>query len=242
MRRISVIQPDRRRGVSIARITAPGIFIGLMLLMSSCIRPNDTPPTATPGGPIMVTPPVIVTQTTPGVIDTNLSINLIRMEAFVQSYGAQPIPGSTRIWVETIYLQDLVVGIAFQNQSGLNCIGVGIGNHDGGQNSTGLPNLINVFNGGYHCVSTTTDLGVAGQWLITDSRGTPLIIFAGQAFAPNAQSVVLLYPDGTQRATPLTSGSFLFMETSLNFPSEVSIRDAADVELGRIAIPVSPQG
>lgn len=242
MRRISVIQPDRRRGVSIARITAPGIFIGLMLLISSCIRPNDTPPTATPGGPIMVTPPVIVTQTTPGVVVANPSNNLIRMEAFVQSYGAQPIPGSTRIWAETTYLQDLIVGIAFQNQSGLNCIGVGIGNHDGGQNSTGAVNLINVFNGGYHCVSTTTDLGVAGQWLVTDSRGTPLIIFAGQTFTPNAQSIVLLFPDGTEYRTPLTSSSFILLDDSLNFPSEVSIRDATDIELGRIAIPVSPQG
>ncbi len=240
MRRISVIQPDRRRGVSIARIAAPGIFIGLMLLMSGCIRPNNTPPTVTPGGPIVITPSSV--NQTPGVIATNPSNNLIRMEAFVQSYGALPIPGSTRTWAETTYLQDLIVGIAFQNQSGLACIGVGIGNHDGGQNSTGAVNLINVFNGGYHCIGSAAELGVAGQWLVTDSRGTPLIIFAGQIFSPTAQSIVLLFPDGTEYRTPLTGGSFILLDDSLNFPSAVSVRDAADLELGQIGIPVSPQG
>ncbi|MBI5928262.1 MAG: hypothetical protein HY862_03070 [Chloroflexi bacterium] len=209
--------------------------------MSGCIRPSSSSPTATPGGIIVMTPP-ISNQTTPGVVATNPSNNLIRMEAFVQSYGAQTVPGSTRVWAETTYLQDLIVGIAFVTPSNARCIGVGIGNHDGGQNATGAINLINVFNGGFHCDANPTALGVAGQWLVTDSRGTPLIILAGQVFAPNAQSVVLLYPTGTPYQTPLTSGNFIVLDDSLNFPTEVSIHDATDVEIGRIAIPVSPQG
>lgn len=235
MRRISVRQPDRRRGITFTQIAAPWIFIGLMLLLSACIRPNANNGTATPAGVIAMTPPLV--NSTPGVTVPNSSNNLIRVEAFVQSYGANTTPGSTRLLGEIPYLQDLIAGITFQNQSNLNCIGVGIGNHDGAQN------LTNVFSGGYHCMTSPTEAGVAGQWLVTDSRGTPLVIFAGQIFLSNAQSVVMLNPDGTQNSsTPLANGGFMFVVSSLNFPSEASIRDAGNVEIGRVSIPVSPQG
>lgn len=242
VRRISVPQPDRRRGIPFTRLAAPGLLISLLFLAAGCIRPAEKDnPTATPGG-ILIPSPIVQTPLTPGPITSDGSNNLIRMEAFVQSYGAQPVPGSTRVWVETTYLQDLIVGIVFQNPSGLPCIGVGIGQHDGGNNGTTAVNLINVFTGGYHCATDPAGLGIAGQWLVTDSTGGPLVIFAGQIATPTAQSVALVFPNRDPYITQLSGGSFILLDNSLNFPTEVIIRDATEAEIGRIPIPVSPQG
>jgi hypothetical protein len=243
VRRISVTQPDRRRGIPFTRLAAPGLLISLLFLAAGCIRPTENEGTSTPGVPPVSTIPTVfvppaTTPTTP-VPPTNADPAAI--QAFLQSYGAQIAANSFNVWHISPWQPDInrpsdyFVSATFTNPSNFPCIGVGIGTRDV------AGNLV-LFNGGYHCANNPAAASVAGQWLVTDSQGRPILIFAGRVLAPNVANVQLVFPSGPGGPFPPTNGTFISNILTLDFATQLNLLDANGAVIASEAIPVSPQG
>jgi hypothetical protein len=208
-------------------------------LVAGCIKPvNEGELTLTPGS----TPQGIVTPInssngggiTP-IAPTGVSADLLVIQGFLQSYGAQPTPGSLTLWRIAAFESDLILGVNFGNPSGLPCIAVGLGSRDAAGN-------LSIFTGGFHCASEPGSPAVVGQWTLATSTNKTLTIIAGLVVAPDVQRVAIVFANAPQYEETLQNRNFMVLRTDFIFATMVNISNIYGNLVGQPPVPLNPQG